>query len=202
MKKLFSMTLGLALTAALFAAGPKAGAVTINVDVAKTTVEWKGGKIIGGSHNGTVPLKSGQLVTVNGQLTGGEMVIDMTQIVCLDITDKDKNAYLVGHLKNEDFFNVTEHPTATIKISSFAKSADPSKGTHLVKGTLTIKGITKPVEFYATVKSTGGKYNATAEITIDRSQYDVRYGSNSFFDNLGDKAIKNEIEFRVNLSSK
>jgi polyisoprenoid-binding protein YceI len=201
MKKMILMTAGLVFSVALLA-GPKAEVVTINVDVAKTTVEWKGGKIVGGSHNGTVPLKSGKLTAVNGQLTGGEMVIDMTQIVCLDIADKDKNAYLVGHLKNEDFFNVTEHPTATIKISSFTKSADPSKGTHLVKGTLTIKGITKPVEFYATVKTTAGKYSATAEITIDRSQYDVRYGSNSFFDNLGDKAIKNEIEFRVNLTSK
>jgi polyisoprenoid-binding protein YceI len=104
-------------------------------------------------------------------------------------------------LKSDDFFSVVKHPTATLKITKVLKVTDPAKldYDYLVTADLTIKGIKNPVEFPVYLESKGKSYKATAKITIDRSKWDVRYGSTSFFDNLGDKAIKNDIEFAVTL---
>jgi len=199
MKKLMTL-----LTAVLIITAVKAQSTVkmIKLDNEKSKVEWKGGKVVGSGHAGTVKLKSATLTEVDGQLKSGQMVIDMTTIACSDIDNADMNAKLIGHLKSDDFFGVDTYPTASLKINSFTNSTEPSKGTHLVKGDLTIKGTTKPVEFYASIKSSGNSYSATASIIVDRSKYDVRYGSDSFFDNLGDKAIKNDMEFRVSLSTK
>jgi polyisoprenoid-binding protein YceI len=199
MKKVLFMISGLVLTAGLWAESPKS---VVNVDAAKTTIEWKGSKYIGGSHNGTVALKEGKFYLFNGEPTGAEMTIDMTSIICTDITNPTSNERLVGHLKSDDFFSVDKHPTASLNITAFEKSENAKAGTHIAKGTLTIKGITKPVAFYTTVNMSGGKYTATAEFEVDRSLYDVRFGSNSFFDSLGDKAIKNDMQFKVTLTTK
>jgi len=40
---------------------------------------------------------------------------------------------------------------------------------------------------------------AKASLKIDRTLYDIRYGSNNFFENLGDKAINNEFDLEVTL---
>lgn len=203
MKKLILVLSGVLISAGLWAGtGAINSTKTAEVDVLKTVVEWKGSKYFGGSHYGTVSLQSGSLTEENGQLTGGEMVIDMHSIVCTDITNKSSNERLIGHLKSDDFFSVDKFPTATLKITSFEISNNPSAGTHIAKGTLTIKGTTHPIAFYTTVKSAGGKYTATAEFSVDRSLYDVRFGSNSFFAGLGDKAIKNDLEFKVTLQTK
>jgi polyisoprenoid-binding protein YceI len=201
MKKVLLMISGLVLTTGLWAKSPSAASI-VNVDAAKSTIEWKGSKYIGGSHNGTVALKEGKLFAAGGELTGAEMVIDMTAIVCTDISNPSSNERLIGHLKSDDFFSVDKYPTATLKITTFEKSENAKAGTHIAKGTLTIKGITKPIAFYTTVNASGGKYTATAEFEVDRSLYDVRFGSNSFFDSLGDKAIKNDIQFKVSLTTK
>jgi polyisoprenoid-binding protein YceI len=102
----------------------------------------------------------------------------------------------VGHLKNEDFFNVAKFPKSTFEVISVTPKAGDE---YLVKGKLTIKGITNDVEFPATIKNDGKKLTATAKIIVDRTKYDIRYGSSSFFDNLGNKAISNEFELDLNL---
>ena len=64
---------------------------------------------------------------------------------------------------------------------------------------LTIKEITKRIEFEVTLLIEGKKMVAIGEVDIDRTQFDIRYGSGSFIDNLGDKAIKDlfTIKFKV-----
>ena len=102
---------------------------------------------------------------------------------------------LEGHLKSDDFFGVQNFPAATLKITKVKAKGDG----YNVMADLTIKGITEPVEFMATVKEKDGMIHAMSDIKIDRSKYNVRYGSNSFFDNLGDKAIYDEFDLSVNL---
>ena len=105
-------------------------------------------------------------------------------------------AKLEGHLKSDDFFGVTSHPTAHLKITKVKAKG----GVYFVTADVTIKEITHPVEFETTVSSTAGTMTATSKITIDRSKYNVRYGSNSFFDNLGDKAIYDNFDLNVELT--
>jgi polyisoprenoid-binding protein YceI len=112
------------------------------------------------------------------------------------IKDDDSSERLEGHLKSDDFFGVEKHPLSRLVIT---ESEAFDKGSALVKGNLTIKGITNPVEFRATMQETNEGISFFALITVDRSKYNVRYGSGSFFDNLGDKAIYDEFRVKVNL---
>lgn len=168
--------------------------VSYTVDAAKSTITWLGKKVTG-SHNGTISLKSGSL-NVNGKnVTGGTFVIDMTSI-----KDADGSEKLEGHLKADDFFGSTKYPTSTFVITKVTGS-----GTNVnVTGNLTIKGITKPLSFPATVTVNGdGTASALAgKITVDRTKYDIRYGSKSFFDSIGDKAIDDNFEIGVKLVAK
>ncbi|PWS30809.1 YceI family protein [Pedobacter paludis] len=168
--------------------------VTYTVDASKSTITWVGKKVTG-SHNGTIALKSGTL-NVNGKsVTGGGFIIDMTSI-----KDADGSAKLEGHLKADDFFGADKFPTSNFVITKVAGSG----ANVTVTGNLTIKGITKPLTFPATVAVNGdGTITATAaKIVVDRTKYDIKYGSKSFFESIGDKAIYDEFELAVKLVAK
>ncbi|WP_346859046.1 YceI family protein [uncultured Draconibacterium sp.] len=155
-------------------------------------VKWTGKKI-GGSHNGAIELKSGYFEFNNNQIVGGEVVMDMNTITNADLEDPGYNEKLVGHLKSDDFFGVEKYPTATFVVSKATKFTE---GKASVSGKLTIKGKTEDVTF--DVVKSGNEYKAVVE--VDRSKFDVRYGSNSFFDNLGDKAINDIFTLDITLS--
>ncbi len=172
----------------------KAKATTYKVDATKSIMNWEGKKVTG-QHNGTVLLKDGMLTVDGGKLTGGVFTIDMATMADLDLTDKGYNDKLMTHLKSPDFFDVAKHPTATYKITSVKPGAAANQ--YIISGNMTIKGITNAVSFPATVKMTGNMIEADGKATLDRTKYDIRYGSKSFFENIGDKAIYDE--FVVNL---
>ena len=182
---------------------PAKAAATMKVDPQASKIEWFATKVTG-KHNGTVGLQGGTVEVTGDRLTGGSFVIDMKTIKVLDLQDAGYNAKLVGHLNSEDFFGVEKNPTSTFKITSVApiKGAEAGKANYNVTGDLTIKGHTNSVTFPATVTVTTSQLTATGSLTVDRSKYDVRYGSNSFFDNLGDKAISNDMVFNVNVVAK
>ena len=167
------------------------------VDTKASSLVWKATKVTG-SHTGTAPLQSGELVTEGKAIKQGSFDIDLSSLTVTDVTDPAGNAKLVGHLKSEDFFSTATHPKATFVITSISpKSGDD----YTVKGKLTIKGITKDHEFPATVKQDAKKLTATAKIKVNRTQYDIKFRSVNFFENLGDKAISDNFDLDVTLIS-
>ncbi|MEM1258512.1 MAG: YceI family protein [Bacteroidota bacterium] len=160
------------------------------VKTESSTVTWKAYKVTG-SHTGTLDLKSGSLLFEEGKLTGGEFTVDMTTINTTDLTGGGKKK-LDGHLNSDDFFSTASHPTSTLKFTGVEASG---KNSYTVTGDLTIKGITKPITLEVSIY--GSK--ATANLKVDRTQFDVKYGSGSFFDNLGDKTIYDEFDLVVDL---
>ncbi|GET32775.1 lipid-binding protein [Prolixibacter bellariivorans] len=150
-----------------------------------STIKWTGKKVAG-SHHGTIAFKEGNLDVKDNQLTGGSLVVDMATIKDLDLTDPEWNQKLIGHLRSDDFFGVEKYPVSRLVINKVE-----SKGGNLyhLTGDLTIKGITKPVEFDSNISVTGNKLEATGTIPVDRTKYGIKYGSGSFFSNLGDKMI-------------
>lgn len=155
------------------------------IKIENSQVVWKGYKVTG-SHEGTILLKSGSLSFEKNVLIGGEFEIDMTTINTTDL-DGEYKGKLEGHLKSDDFFGVENFPSATLVFTSVAP-----KGENLynVTGDLTIKGKTNPITFEISI--IGNK--ATASLKIDRTKYDIKYGSASFFDDLKDKAIYDEFD--------
>ena len=166
-------------------------AQSVTAAVKNSSLKWHAKKVTG-DHYGNISLKSGMMEMKNNQIAGGKFVIDMNSITCTDLTDATYNAKLVNHLKSDDFFGVAKHPEAMIEI---VKASAFVNGEATVDAKLTIKNISHPVSFK--VKQEGKAY--TAEITVDRSKYDVRYGSGSFFDNLGDNMIYDEFTMTVKI---
>lgn len=160
------------------------------IKIDNSTVTWKGYKVTG-SHYGTVALKSGHLVFDEGKLTGGEFEVDMTTVVSDDLEGEYKGK-LEGHLKSDDFFGVEKFPTSKLV---FTKVKSTGKNSYEVTGDLTVKGKSAPVSFEMSVY--GNK--ATANVKIDRTIYDIRYGSTAFFDDLKDKAIYDEFDLVTDL---
>lgn len=162
-----------------------------------STIKWTGKKVTG-SHHGTIAFKEGNLEVKDNQLTGGSFVVDMTTIKNLDLTDPEWNQKLIGHLRSDDFFGVEKYPVSRLVI----KKVEPKGGTlYHVTGDLTIKGITKPVEFDSSISVTGSKLEATGTIPVDRTKYGIKYGSGSFFSNLGDKMIDDVFTLEFSLEA-
>ena len=195
MKKIFLSAILSVIT--LFAMATKPHVDHVRVNTENSTVKWKGSKI-SSSHEGTVNILKGTLNIDHGALVGGQFSIDMNSIKNTDIESEEYSAKLEGHLKNKDFFDVEQFPTATITIINAVKGKE---NNYTIVANLTIKGITHPISFDANVNVNGINFLATANIKIDRTKWDVTYNSGNFFENLGDYLIKDEIEFDVFLLS-
>lgn len=166
-------------------------AQTKKIDVAKSGIVWTGKKVTG-SHTGTINLQSGNLVFKKKLVKGGTFVVDMTTINTTDLTGKGKES-LDGHLKADDFFGTDKFKTATL---TFTNISTKNKNNYTITADLTIKGITKPVTFDLVVSGN----TATATVKVDRTKYGIKYGSGSFFSDLGDKTISDEFELEVKLA--
>jgi len=191
------------LAANLPATPKKAGKVaTYTVDPKGTSLQWLGKKVTG-QHNGAIQLKDGSVQVKGDQLTGGTFTFDMNTISVADLTDPGYNAKLVGHLKSDDFFGVEKYPTSTFTITSVRPLKGDAAGNNAtVTGNLTIKGTTNPVSFPAKVSVKNGVVSAQGTATVNRAKYDVRYGSKSFFESIGDKAIDDDFNLTFNVTAR
>lgn len=172
-------------------------------------IKWTGYKAVGTDHKGEISVKEGHLKFQDDVLVGGEITIDMTSLICTDIEDEANNKKLVDHLKSADFFNTDAHQTASIKIKKVlpegsieTKTAVRTGKLYKVIADLTINGITKEINFEGKIYQYVGRENevtAMARITIDRTDFDIRYGSATFFDNLADQIINDEFGLSVSL---
>lgn len=185
----FAAVLSLAFT------NPVEKAAAYKVDVTGSTIKWTAYKVTG-KHFGKISLKSGSLEVSKTKLSKASFEVDMTTLTVEDISGEwaDK---LKGHLQSDDFFSVEKHKTASFVSTKIVPTAKP--GVFSITGDLTIKGITKPITFDATTKIEGGKVVGTSTIKVDRTNYDIKYGSGKFFQGLGDKAIYDEFDLEVSL---
>jgi len=162
----------------------------LTADTEKTELVWLAEKVTG-QHTGTVKLKSGWLDWQNNKITSGEFIIDMTSL-----NESENNERFEGHMRSDDFFSIDKFPTAKLAISA---SGSFDKGSGEVFGSLTIKDITNPISFKAVMQKKDDGTWFFANIIIDRTKFDIKYGSGSFFDDLGDKTIFDEFKLRINL---
>lgn len=190
--KIMLLTLSSLIVSGLSLLPAKALFETKKIDTEASTITWKGKKVTG-QHSGNIQISSGTIEVEDGILKGGEIIIDMASITCTDL-DKKGAQKLIGHLKSDDFFAVPHHPTASFVITKVNDTRIQSQ--YQVTGDMTIKGITQPVTFVASISTTTLK----AVVAIDRTHYNITYGSGSFFDNLGDRMIYDEFELEMSLT--
>lgn len=165
---------------------------TYKVDTEQSSIDWIGRKVTG-EHNGKIKITSGEVVLNGKAIKGGSFIMDMTSIT----SDSER---LTGHLKNDDFFSVEKNPT-----SKFVITKVTAAGTDRINvtGNLTIKGITESITFPASVKKEGNSIVAVAKnVLVNRAKFDIRYGSKTFFNDIGNKAIDDNFELSINLVAK
>lgn len=174
------------------------------VDTGSSVINWIGAKPAG-THTGTISLKEGSFEVTDGKVTGGEFTIDMNTINVTDL-EGDKKNDLEMHLKGtgenaetvDHFFNVNAHPTSNFKIVT----VDDVNGAYFIKGILTMKGISKPVDFPAEIMVTDNEVTLISDpFKINRTTWGVNYGSKSVFDDLKDKFINDDIELVVKVKA-
>ena len=166
------------------------------MDNDNSSIKWTGRELSTKSHYGSLQMKNGSLTVSTDGTINGIIKIDMTTIDCEDLQGRSK-ASLERHLRSDDFFSVESHPIATL---TFKSEGGIGAGNKLAfNGDLEIKGISHPISFESELKSVDPKVSALVDMTFDRSKYNVRFRSGTFFQNLGDKLIYDDIEISVDI---
>ena len=163
-----------------------------DIDISKSSVKWIGEKVTG-SHEGIISIKEGHLHFDNNIFTGGNVIIDMSTIECTDLVGEPKSS-IEGHLSSDDFFGIKKYPTANLEIVN-ADKIKYSKNKYKVSAILEIKSIKNNIELEVVIDNG----SALVDLVIDRTLYNIKYGSGSFFDNLGDKMIYDDFKLSVSL---
>lgn len=191
MKKLTGILAAVVIALSAVAANGDGEKTVFNIDTEASKVHWTAAKVTG-EHTGYLSISQGEVHVKDDKVVGAELKMDMTSIECTDLSGgmKDK---LVGHLKSDDFFSVEKHPHAAFKITSIENNT--------VKGNLAIKGIEHEVSFPAEMSVNGNVLSASGTATIDRTKYDIKYGSGKFFSDLGDRMIDDEFQIKFELKA-
>ncbi|MGZ2371257.1 YceI family protein [Ancylomarina sp. YFZ004] len=185
------------------AEGPAKNVKEFKVQVSESKVFWTGKKL-SGEHVGVISLNNGEIVLDGDKFVGAKINIDMSSIICTDITNADYNQKLVGHLKSDDFFSVAKFPESNFQATQFdaISGAKSGEANYTVKGMLSIKGVSHEISFPAKLEIKNDILQIDATLSVDRTKWDIKYGSGSFFDGLGDKMIHDKFNLKFQLVSK
>lgn len=167
------------------------------LDVEQSKVAWEASKVKL-THNGFVSVKDGVLQVEDGVAQTGTVVVDVTTLKNLD----QKGNFLElleNHLKSADFFNVILFPEAEFVLSATENKNGTDGINFRVDGTLTIKSIAQPLSFDARVEESEQGIRLVGRATVDRTLYDIRFGSGKFFQNLGDNLIADNFYLDLDL---
>ena len=176
---------------------PEQGLYSVVID--ETELLWIGKELSTKIHTGTLNLSNGLIQVDNDKTITGNVTINMSTINVTDLQGRAKEM-LEGHLRSADFFEVENFSEATLSFKS--KSFNKLKNQIYFEGELTIKDISNPIIFNATLLESSPYLKAKAILSFDRSKYDVRFRSGSFFENLGDKLILDDIDVNITLVTK
>lgn len=198
MKKVILLVSATMLTIATWAGEGK----KYSADTQNSVINWTGEKVTG-LHTGTLNLKEGVVEFNNGKPVSAFIKVDMNTMKSTDMQGEYADK-LIGHLKSDDFFSVEKNPVVEFKATKFEAIKQTKQGApnYKVTGDLTIKGITHPISFNAYINEGGDALLSNAEVVFDRTKWNIRYGSGSFFDDLGDKVIYDDIKLNFYLSAK
>jgi polyisoprenoid-binding protein YceI len=170
-----------------------------HLDLEQSQIAWTGEKVTG-SHSGTLALAHGFVTADGGLIQAATIQIDMNSLACTDLEGESKES-IENHLKNDDFFGVDQHPIAQfdLKLMQPIRATGENAPNFSATGEVRIKGISQPISFPVRVHFETDRVTLMAQVTVDRTKFGIKYGSGSFFDNLGDRAIYDDFTIDFSL---
>jgi rhodanese-related sulfurtransferase/polyisoprenoid-binding protein YceI len=171
------------------------------INVARSRIDWTG-RNLGSAHHGTIKLLVGQLEVRDGRPVQGSFTLDMDSIENLDIQDPMMRQILIRHLKSDDFFDVPRYPVAEFQLSKIRALSDahPGNPNYEVAGELTLKAVSGELLFPAILAATpDGLLAADAHFDLDRTRWNVLYGSGKFYEKLGKHVVNDQISLALKL---
>lgn len=175
-----------------------------NLDTATSLVRWTGRNLFN-HHHGTIKLSSGHIEIENGILQSARFTLDMNSIACEDLVDTAFNAMLIRHLRDDDFFAVDRFPTAEFICDRAAPlpSCTPGTPNYTLHGTITLRGVTKPLSFPAVIAAADADHlTGQAQFELDRTQFGSHYGSGKLFAFLGKHVVNDHVHLHIKLHAK
>lgn len=201
------------------------GAQPYAINTSESTITWIGSKPTG-KHHGVIPISEGKIAVENGNVVGGKVLINVSEIRNVDLDgNDDMQKKLTNHLKSVDFFDVENYPMAEFVITAVkpyskedsvivkkeyesaykpasAKEHMVASPTHKVTGNLTMRGKTLSISFPAHVEVTDGKVTAKAKFNIDRTLWGLQYSNEAnVVDKAKDKFIYNTVNVGFDITA-
>jgi len=171
------------------------------VDAEASVIRWTGRNLFN-HHNGTLKLSAGSIEVANNRLLNAKFEIDLQTMACEDLTDSQWNAMLIKHLRDADFFDVDHYPTGSFVGTSVDAILGSSEGSanYTIKGMLTLRGISKEIEFPALIAmADNGRITTQALLELDRTDFGSHYGSGKFFRFLGKHLVNDLIQLHLKI---
>jgi polyisoprenoid-binding protein YceI len=171
------------------------------IDLEKSRVEWMGRSLMG-AHRGSVKLSQGELEVRGGLPSRARFTLDMRSIENADITDPEMRQMLVHHLQSDDFFDVEKFPTAEFRLTKIEPLTDatPGRPNTKITGELALKDVRRELTFPAILgPAPEGVFAADALFDLDRTLWNVRYGSGRFYEKLGKHLVNDTITLALKL---
>ena len=179
---------------------PAVPAGTYRLDAAQSIIRWTGRNLFN-HHHGFLRCSSGEIQAQAGELTSARFTVDMNSIACEDLTDATLNAMLIAHLQSPDFFETTRYPVAEFVAITAGKIHGCTDGTpnFVLRGTFTLRGISRELEFPVLVATTedGSRITAQGQFEIDRTEFGSEYGSGKLFRFLGRHLVNDHVHLHV-----
>ena len=159
------------------------------------SITWEATKITGSAHSGIIKAENGKFKVEDGSISFGVLSFEMNSFEVTDITGDDK-ANFEGHLKSDDFLDVEKFPTARLNMngSSMAENGEMNLSCSFdFHGVVVDYIVPFTVEKKKTAAGEFG-YQINGKFMLDRTKHNITYGSGSFFDDLGDRVINDEVK--------
>ena len=175
---------------------------TLHINVDSSTISWIGRKVTG-EHSGTLNLSKGWVVMQEGSIIGGKFIFDMTSIKNTDIESPEWKEKLEKHLMAEDFFFTDSFPHAILEIKDHSQIVKyNTEINNRIIADLNIRGITHEINFPLEISQVQSIFYTEGTIDINRTIFNIRYKSGTFFEELGDRMIYDDFTVQFSLQTK
>jgi len=174
------------------------------IDCTESRLEWSGRNLFK-KHFGTISISGGEITVKDGEVADGSVTLDMRTIKNCDLQDQEEKSLLIRHLKSDDFFHVEHFPTAGFQLleCGVMVGATPGSPNYFIKGKLSLKDVTKEISIPAIiVPGENGSIRAQACFDIDRTEWNVCYGSGKLFEKLGMHLVNDTISLEFFITTR